>query len=234
MDDGPQTPQPQPPQQEKKTKKMKFKPKNLDLSSTNSSSSLTTTAIQKPDAKTSAVPEPNYFEDLANCNLDDFVRLEELGTGNGGIVTKVKNRHTGLIIAQKLIHLEVKVSDMNKTQNGHSAPIGLKMGCFAPQNTKTQKSLFIPLSKFPLFLLFSARRPTPNRHRIRNPTQMPTRQHSRILWSFYQSSKQRNSHLHGTHGRPKFRRGSNARRPDTRAYNRQHLNRSFRWAPLSP
>jgi len=107
MDDGPPRP---PPPQEKKPKKKKFIPKPLILPTggMGPNSSNLPTPFQKPDAKTSAVPEPNYFEDLANCNLDDFVRLEELGTGNGGIVTKVQNRHTGLIIAQKLIHLEVK------------------------------------------------------------------------------------------------------------------------------
>ena len=159
MDDGPQTPQPQPSQQEKKTKKMKFKPKNLDLSINNSSSILTTTAIQKPDAKTSAVPEPNYFEDLANCNLDDFVRLEELGTGNGGIVTKVQNRHTGLIIAQKLIHLEVKVSDRNVTKKMVIPPQHVlfrpTMGCFVPPpKYKNSKIIVYPFIKISLFFHF--------------------------------------------------------------------------------
>nr|CAG4644070.1 EOG090X08J3 [Lepidurus arcticus] len=39
---------------------------------------------------------------------DDFDKLGELGAGNGGVVTKVRHRPSGLIMARKLIHLEVK------------------------------------------------------------------------------------------------------------------------------
>lgn len=39
---------------------------------------------------------------------DDFEKLGELGSGNGGVVTKVRHKSSGLIIARKLIHLEVK------------------------------------------------------------------------------------------------------------------------------
>lgn len=39
---------------------------------------------------------------------DDFEKLGDLGSGNGGVVTKVKHKATGLIMARKLIHLEVK------------------------------------------------------------------------------------------------------------------------------
>nr|WAB55566.1 mitogen-activated protein kinase kinase dSOR1 [Colaphellus bowringi] len=38
---------------------------------------------------------------------DDFEKLGELGSGNGGVVTKVRHK-SGLIMARKLIHLEVK------------------------------------------------------------------------------------------------------------------------------
>ncbi|PSN33740.1 Dual specificity mitogen-activated protein kinase kinase dSOR1, partial [Blattella germanica] len=39
---------------------------------------------------------------------EDFEKLGELGAGNGGVVMKVRHRSTGLIMARKLIHLEVK------------------------------------------------------------------------------------------------------------------------------
>ncbi|XP_022908228.1 dual specificity mitogen-activated protein kinase kinase dSOR1 [Onthophagus taurus] len=39
---------------------------------------------------------------------DDFEKLGELGSGNGGVVMKVRHKVLGLIMAKKLIHLEVK------------------------------------------------------------------------------------------------------------------------------
>ena len=39
---------------------------------------------------------------------DDFEKLSELGAGNGGVVHCVKHKPTGLIMAKKMIHLEVK------------------------------------------------------------------------------------------------------------------------------
>jgi len=39
---------------------------------------------------------------------EDFEKLGELGAGNGGVVAKVLHRPTGLIMARKMIHLEVK------------------------------------------------------------------------------------------------------------------------------
>ncbi|KAK9758746.1 Protein kinase domain [Popillia japonica] len=39
---------------------------------------------------------------------DDFEKLGELGSGNGGVVMKVRHKTSGLIMAKKLIHLEVK------------------------------------------------------------------------------------------------------------------------------
>lgn len=38
----------------------------------------------------------------------DFEKLGELGSGNGGVVMKVRHKSSGLIMARKLIHLEVK------------------------------------------------------------------------------------------------------------------------------
>lgn len=39
---------------------------------------------------------------------DDFEKLGELGSGNGGVVMKVRHKSSGVIMARKLIHLEVK------------------------------------------------------------------------------------------------------------------------------
>ena len=39
---------------------------------------------------------------------DDFEKLSELGAGNGGVVHCVKHKSTGMIMAKKMIHLEVK------------------------------------------------------------------------------------------------------------------------------
>lgn len=35
---------------------------------------------------------------------DDFERISELGAGNGGVVTKVQHRPSGLIMARKVSH----------------------------------------------------------------------------------------------------------------------------------
>lgn len=39
---------------------------------------------------------------------EDFEKLGELGAGNGGVVMKVRHKKYGLVMARKLIHLEVK------------------------------------------------------------------------------------------------------------------------------
>ncbi|XP_071965851.1 dual specificity mitogen-activated protein kinase kinase 1-like [Antedon mediterranea] len=46
--------------------------------------------------------------DTGDLGQDDFEKLEELGAGNGGVVTKVRHKRSGLIMARKLIHLEIK------------------------------------------------------------------------------------------------------------------------------
>ncbi|XP_055739899.1 dual specificity mitogen-activated protein kinase kinase 2-like [Salvelinus fontinalis] len=45
---------------------------------------------------------------------DDFHRICELGTGNGGVVNKVCHKPSGLVMARKLIHLEIKPAIRNK------------------------------------------------------------------------------------------------------------------------
>ncbi|CAK1542159.1 unnamed protein product [Leptosia nina] len=47
-------------------------------------------------------------EKIGELSDDDFEKLGELGQGNGGVVMKVRHKSTGLIMARKLIHLEVK------------------------------------------------------------------------------------------------------------------------------
>lgn len=39
---------------------------------------------------------------------EDFEKISELGAGNGGVVHCVKHKPTGIIMAKKMIHLEVK------------------------------------------------------------------------------------------------------------------------------
>ncbi|NXP95657.1 MP2K2 kinase, partial [Passerina amoena] len=45
---------------------------------------------------------------------DDFERICELGAGNGGVVTKVQHKPSGLVMARKLIHLEIKPAIRNQ------------------------------------------------------------------------------------------------------------------------
>uniref|UniRef100_UPI00358E77E1 dual specificity mitogen-activated protein kinase kinase 1-like isoform X1 n=1 Tax=Myxine glutinosa TaxID=7769 RepID=UPI00358E77E1 len=45
---------------------------------------------------------------------EDFVRLCELGAGNGGVVTKVLHKPSNLVMARKLIHLEIKPAIRNQ------------------------------------------------------------------------------------------------------------------------
>ncbi|XP_026463590.1 dual specificity mitogen-activated protein kinase kinase dSOR1 [Ctenocephalides felis] len=47
-------------------------------------------------------------EKIGELTDDDFEKLGELGAGNGGVVMKVRHKSTQLIMARKLIHLEVK------------------------------------------------------------------------------------------------------------------------------
>ena len=50
----------------------------------------------------------------------NFEKLGELGAGNGGVVMKVGHKSDGLIIAQKLIHLEVKPLTKKQIIRAHS------------------------------------------------------------------------------------------------------------------
>lgn len=45
---------------------------------------------------------------VGELNDEDLEKLGELGAGNGGVVAKVLHKPSGLIMARKMIHLEVK------------------------------------------------------------------------------------------------------------------------------
>ncbi|XP_069138596.1 dual specificity mitogen-activated protein kinase kinase 1-like isoform X1 [Argopecten irradians] len=45
---------------------------------------------------------------------EDFEKLGELGAGNGGVVLKVRHSKLGLVMARKLIHLEIKPAVRNQ------------------------------------------------------------------------------------------------------------------------
>ncbi|KAA0202519.1 hypothetical protein HAZT_HAZT007356 [Hyalella azteca] len=51
---------------------------------------------------------------IGELNTDDFEKLGELGAGNGGVVNKERHKPSGLIMARKLIHLEVKPAVWNQ------------------------------------------------------------------------------------------------------------------------
>lgn len=51
---------------------------------------------------------------IGELNAEDFEKLAELGAGNGGVVTKVLHKPSSLIMARKLIHLEIKPSIRNQ------------------------------------------------------------------------------------------------------------------------
>lgn len=56
----------------------------------------------------------NPVEGFPEINKDDLERICELGHGNGGVVWKVKHKGINVIMAQKIIHLEVKQSVRNQ------------------------------------------------------------------------------------------------------------------------
>ncbi|XP_077989438.1 dual specificity mitogen-activated protein kinase kinase 1-like [Glandiceps talaboti] len=54
------------------------------------------------------------LNELGDLNGDDFSKVEELGQGNGGVVTKVLHKPSSLIMARKLIRLEIKPAIRNQ------------------------------------------------------------------------------------------------------------------------
>ena len=44
---------------------------------------------------------------VGELNDDDFDKLGELGAGNGGVVTRVRHRPSGLIMARKVIVINI-------------------------------------------------------------------------------------------------------------------------------
>lgn len=51
---------------------------------------------------------------VGELTADVFDKIGELGAGNGGVVMKVLHRTTGLVMARKLIHLEIKPAIRNQ------------------------------------------------------------------------------------------------------------------------
>ena len=51
---------------------------------------------------------------ITDLNPEDLKNLGEIGSGNGGVVTKVEHKPTKLLMARKLIHLEVKPAVRNQ------------------------------------------------------------------------------------------------------------------------
>lgn len=49
-------------------------------------------------------------EKIGELSDDDFEKLGELGTGNGGVVMKVMHRSSGLIMARKVTFLQILVA----------------------------------------------------------------------------------------------------------------------------
>ncbi|CAD5124327.1 DgyrCDS12619 [Dimorphilus gyrociliatus] len=47
-------------------------------------------------------------------NAEDFEKMGELGAGNGGVVWKVRHKNSKLVMARKLIHLEIKPAIRNQ------------------------------------------------------------------------------------------------------------------------
>ncbi|EHH28388.1 hypothetical protein EGK_18817, partial [Macaca mulatta] len=45
---------------------------------------------------------------------DDFEKISELGAGNGGVMFKVSCKPSSLVMARKLIHLEIKPAIQNQ------------------------------------------------------------------------------------------------------------------------
>lgn len=72
----------------------------------------TITASSNQGFADEAIQTPSTINGLniTTCNFDDFEKIGQLGLGNGGVVSKVIHKPSGRIMAQKLIHLEVKVS----------------------------------------------------------------------------------------------------------------------------
>ena len=50
-------------------------------------------------------------QEVGELTDDDFDKLGELGAGNGGVVTKVRHRPSGLIMARKVMLIAEKMVD---------------------------------------------------------------------------------------------------------------------------
>ncbi len=127
---------------------------------------------------------------------DDFEKLAELGAGNGGVVHCVRHKTTGMVMAKKMIHLEVKPAIRKQI----ITELKILHDCSSPYIGKSN-------------LIFT------NRFRIENFDFF-----SRLLRSL--PERRRNQHLHGVHGRRQPRPGLEEGRQDPGALLAQdHLRR---------
>ena len=73
---------------------------------------------------------------------EDFENLGELGSGNGGVVTKVRHKPSGIIMARKMIRLEVKPSTKNQILRElrvmHSCQSPFIVGFYGPFIVETE------------------------------------------------------------------------------------------------
>uniref|UniRef100_A0A8C5NQW3 Dual specificity mitogen-activated protein kinase kinase 1 n=1 Tax=Junco hyemalis TaxID=40217 RepID=A0A8C5NQW3_JUNHY len=78
---------------------------------------------------------------------DDFEKISELGAGNGGVVFKVSHKPSGLIMARKLIHLEIKPAIRNQIirelQDGGSLDQVLKKAGRIPEQILGKVSIAV-------------------------------------------------------------------------------------------
>lgn len=56
----------------------------------------------------------NHRQIVGNLNPDDLQTMGELGSGNGGFVTKVKHTPSNQVLARKVIRLEVNAAERNR------------------------------------------------------------------------------------------------------------------------
>lgn len=88
-------------------------PPNKDVSAMDSFVRQLKDAVSEVDITSDQIARMNEFFNLKKmlgsemCD-EDFEKIGELGSGNGGVVSKVRHLKSGIIMARKLIRLEIK------------------------------------------------------------------------------------------------------------------------------
>uniref|UniRef100_A0A914WV36 mitogen-activated protein kinase kinase n=1 Tax=Plectus sambesii TaxID=2011161 RepID=A0A914WV36_9BILA len=72
-----------------------------------------TSTVVDPERPMSVIFDSNENK-ISELSEDTLEKIGELGHGNGGVVSKVLHRPSGIIMARKLVHLEVKPSVRNQ------------------------------------------------------------------------------------------------------------------------